>query len=182
MTAKRKTDKGAPAGASGGAILPAWFLGTPQRMRETWEWTCALVAFDYGDRGPLAALVTKEPIPPEFTQAVADIMAGTRKPNMRAAAKAKIPATERMRIASSIAFVIGLTEVLRTVPQRKGFTSGAQEIADREGREPIEVVRELQSEAREAVAIAAEELGVSAEAIENLLRELRRRIADWPAV
>lgn len=162
--------------------VPLSYLDAPRRMLETWDWTCALVAFDYGDRAPLAELVGKEPIPPEFLGAVSAIIAGTRKPNLRAAAKAKIPAAERMRIAGSVSLVIGLTEILRAAPQREGFTTGAQEIADRKGREPIEVVRELQSIARGQIAAAAEELGVSAEAIEDLLRELRRRISDWPAV
>ena len=46
--------------------VPLSYLDAPRRMLETWDWTCALVAFDYGDRAPLAELVGKEPNPPRM--------------------------------------------------------------------------------------------------------------------
>ena len=160
------------------------FLDMPSRMKETWEWTCALVAFDYGDSEPLGLLIRGAAIPIEFVSAVSDIVVGRRKPNLKAVAQSKIPASERMKIAGSISVVLGLSNLIRTrlAPARQGFKSGLEEVADRHRQEPIEIVRKLQAKSRQAIEDAATELDVSVETIENLLREFRNRIKAWPAV
>ncbi|MDO4724426.1 MAG: hypothetical protein Q4A97_06655 [Comamonadaceae bacterium] len=163
----------------------ASFLDMPIRMKETWEWTCSIVAFDYGDPEPLAKLILTEPIPEEFLQAISEIVANRRQPNLKAATKTKIPASERMKIAGTLSLLIGLRDKIlspRAPSTRPGFKSHLEEVADRNGQDPIDVIRELQSEVRGAITDAAVEFSVSEETIENILREFKGRIRMWPAV
>lgn len=161
------------------------YLDVPPRMRDLWEWVNALCAFDYGDPTPLSDLVRdKRAIPHEFAGAIADVISGKRKPNRRAGAKAKIPPAERMKIAGSISLAIWLVDAFksRSIDPLDRSLHGAAEIAARQGKEPISIVRELEEEARLIVAQSAREIGVTPEAIEDLLREMRNRIKRWPEV
>jgi hypothetical protein len=158
------------------------YIDMPARMNDLWEWVVALDSWDYCDPDSLSELLFKEQtIPPEFLRAVADIVSGKRKPKRRAAVKLKIPARERMKIAGSISLVLGLVDALKfdaIYPEGKG-SSG---IGSEHGREPNEVLRELESEQRKAIESASKNLNVSQETIENLLRDFRRKIENWPTV
>jgi hypothetical protein len=154
------------------------------RMNEIWPWVCALDAFDYADPMPLAELLRgDQEIPTELRSALANIITGDRTQNRKAASKLKIPASERMKIAGSISFVLGLYGELKTekIYDEYGKLRRAIDIgADRKSMESIKQLRSLEAKGRKAVKGAAEQLGVSTETIENLLRDLRKKIRNFP--
>lgn len=150
-------------------------------MNELWDWVIALDAWDYCDPKPLSELVKSVPIPLEFLQAVSEIIEGKRKPNKKAAAKLKIPASERMKIAGSLSLILSIVDKLKhdvIYPEGKGVIG----IGAEQRREPIDVMRELELEQRQAIIEASNELNVSVETVENLLRDLRQKINSWPIV
>lgn len=154
----------------------------PTRMNDLWEWVVALYSWDYCDPEPLSELLFKEQtIPPEFLQALADIVSGKRKPKKMAAVKLKIPARERMKVAGSISLVLSLVDALKfDAIYSEG--KGSFGIGSEQGHEPNEVLRKLESEQRKAIESACKDLNVSQETIENLLRDLRRKMDSWPTV
>lgn len=156
------------------------FLDIPSRMNDLWVWVVALDAWDYCDPKPLSDLIKSDPIPHEFLQAVTEIIEGKRKPNKKAAVKLKIPASERMKIAGSISLILGITNCIKY--DAKDTYSGIEQIAERECKEPIEVLRELELNSRQEIIDSSNELNVSVETIENLLRDLREKINNWPVV
>jgi hypothetical protein len=151
---------------------------TQTRLSKTWSWFIAVYAYDYADPKPLSDLIRSEPIPPEYLVAVADIVAGERPPNRKAAAQfpKSLPAAKRMQIAASLNFMAGLRDFLMSSPQH------TQNVANAQGIEPIENVRFLQNEFRQDFEKSAKSFNVSTETLENLRRELRARIARWPVV
>jgi len=143
-------------------------------MLELWQWVGALWAFDYGDPEPLSRLLlTEDAIPPEFKGAIADIVAGIRRPNRKAAAKLGTPAATRMKIASTVDAVLSAM---------RHECANAEEVGDQQRKEPSEVVRYAQSQMRLTYQATADYLGVSVETIEVVLRDMRARIARWPEV
>src|SRR5690606_9456125 len=48
-----------------------------------------------GDREPIVELISKEDIPKEYKQDIADIVSGKRKPNLKSKIKSKIPPKEK---------------------------------------------------------------------------------------
>ncbi len=148
-------------------------------MRDTWYWVVAIDAWDYCDPEMLATIIVEEPIPEEFKPIVADIISGKRKPNKKAAAKLKIPARERMRIAFFISVELGMIDVSKydvIHPEGKGVVG----IGAKYGMEPIDVQRRLEKQARDIIRHYSEEFNVSQETIENLLRDLRKKMETWP--
>lgn len=151
-------------------------------MNDLWKWVVAFDSWDYCDPEPLSELLLKKQIiPPEFLQPLADIISGKRKPNNKAASKLKIPPRERMKIAGSISLLLGLVNALKfdaIYPEGKGAVgAGAQQ-----GREPNEILRELESKHKRTIDSVCKDLKVHPETIENLLRDLRRKIDNWPIV
>lgn len=160
------------------------FPDIPPRMNELWEWVSAFYAFDYGDTYPLEVLVryAKE-IPPEMAGALADVVAGRRKPNMKAARKIKIPAREAMLFAGTLSTIDGIADAIRhdalyANQDGKGLVAaGAYH-----GKEPAEIGDDLAARRARTIRQAADHFDVSTETVENLLREMRRRIDRWPEV
>ncbi|MDX3908751.1 MAG: hypothetical protein QHC67_02925 [Sphingobium sp.] len=159
------------------------------RIDAAWEWIVAIDAFDYNDIEPLFHLMSSDkPIPEELRPALAMIIAGTRKPNLRAAAKLKMAAAERMRMAGSISAVLGLINELKTGDQidlsdkDRPHRRSIDIKADRDGVEPLQIKRMLESRAKEVIVRAAGSLNVSVETIENMLRELRTKLLKYPHV
>lgn len=140
-------------------------------------WFRAVCAYDWADPAPLAELILAESVPPEFRIAIADIVKGERKPNLKAATKSKIPAAERASIAEAVGCVIDLCETIKF-----GTLEGNEAMADRLGMEPIDIIRKLEDVARKAKENAADQLSVSVETIENLLRDVTARMDRWPVV
>ena len=150
-------------------------------MNDLWKWVIALDSWDYCDPLPLSELLLQQEIPIEFKQALSDIVSSKRKPNKKAAAKLKIPASERMKIAGSISTVCGLIQGLKfdaIYPEGVGVVG----IGSMQGREPVNVLRELEAEQVALIDEAAVDLNVSIETIENLLRDMRIIIKFWPIV
>lgn len=162
------------------------FNDMPSRMSEIWEWVVAFDAFDFGDREPLANLLsTSETVPKEAARQLAKIVSGERKPNLKAAAKLRIPAAERMKIAGSISCVIGLANRIRTRGvhlTEDGTTRAVEAVADRKAKETVDITRELERLPTRQIEGAAAQLCVSVETIENLLRDLRKKIAAFPEI
>ena len=152
-----------------------YMIDAPQRMQDTWVWVNAFCAFDYNDPVPLAALVEHEEIPPEYRSALADVVSGVRPRNKKAGAKLKIPANLMMYYAMSIDASVGFVEYMH-------YHNAVDQIAEREQKEPIEVIESWQKLAQEHVGLAMQDFDVSKETIENLMREMRTRIGRWPLV
>ena len=147
----------------------------PSRLTELWDWFCALDAYDYADRTPLAELIAASSIPNEFKPAISAIVAGERTPNLKAAAKLKVPAAERMRIALAVATVIDVIGACKE-------PENAELASDKLKLELIKIRRELESEQRKVIRDSANQLTVSTETIENIVRDLREKINKWPVV
>ncbi|MDT8321814.1 MAG: hypothetical protein RQ826_14935 [Xanthomonadales bacterium] len=165
--------------------------GMPRAMHDAWQWVCAVDAYDFDHRQPLADLVKSEPVPEELRPIIAEIVAGNRPPNKKRAAKLKIPADERMKIAGSISAVLGLVDAVKyDIVDERYLGKGVTMIGHRDGRDPGRprfepndpVISELETEARKIIAGSAEQLGVSIETIENLLRDLRGKMERYPNI
>ncbi len=155
----------------------------PPRMQELWHWVTAIDAWDYKDAAPLAELVVKEDIPHEFKSVVSNILLGVRK-QKRAS---KIPANERMEIAKVISAMFYMIDDLRygkvCASYGLGDDSGASIVAaEQKGLEPEELMSKLHSTHAKQLQDAAQQLEVSVETIENLLRDMRKKIQSWPNV
>ncbi|KKN36860.1 hypothetical protein LCGC14_0769270 [marine sediment metagenome] len=145
------------------------------------KWIVAIDSWDYCDGTLLAELVIKEVIPEEVKPLIGSIIDGSRIKKTKAAVHLKIPANERMRIAESLSINLGLIDTLKTAETITGETLLEWQ-ADKNGIEPIESKRWLENQAQEIIKDAAKQLSVSVETIENLLRDFRRKIANFPDV
>jgi len=158
------------------------------RFNEVIDWVMALDAFDYGDPIPLSDIRGKEDIPPELMQVIMNIDQGERKPNLKAAAKLKIPAKDRLGVAVGVSIQLGLMERFKSGRKIVAYDEFEQSdrviniLADKQAIEPIDIVRSFEVMAREFIEEAAVENDVSIETIENLLRDLRRKFRDWPNI
>lgn len=150
-------------------------IHAPKRMQETWEWVNAFCAFDYGDPVPLAFLVQYEDIPPEYREALADVVSGVRKPKKRKAANLKVPANMMMAIARSTDTSVGWVEYVQ-------HHHALDSLADQAQVEPIELINRWRERARRAVSHEADNLNVSTATMKNLMRIMRRRIDRWPKI
>ena len=139
------------------------------------RWSGALVAFDYCDSAPLAALVRDEPVPAELRPVIASIVAGDRKPNRRAAAKSKVEAAERIQIGATLDAVLELISDMK-------HPSITGPYADRRGVEPSSAITALNQHIERLYGRASSTLNVSRETCENLVREFREKMRNWPHV
>jgi hypothetical protein len=98
------------------------------RLAETWSWFIAIYAFDYADPKPLSELIRSEPIPPEYIDAVADIVAGERPIKRKAAAQfpKSLPAAKRMQIAAGLNTMSEIRDFLLSSPQHTENVADAQ--------------------------------------------------------
>jgi hypothetical protein len=159
------------------------FPDAPARMKELWHWITAIDAWDYKDPAPLAELVVQEDIPTELKPIVSKILLGARK-QKRAS---KIPANERMEIAKVVSGIFHMIDDLRygkaCASYGLGYNSGPSVVAsEQKGIEPQELISKLHSSHAELLEDTAQQLGVSVETVENLLRDMRKKIQNWPNV
>ena len=152
-----------------------------EAFRTAMPWIAAIDSWDYCDESLLADLILNSDIPQELRPIISSIIKNERKQNKRAAAHLKIPAKERMAIAQSLSIILGLIDDFKSATVISG-ESLLEWQGNRKGQEPIEVKRELESEAKNIIISTAEELGVSTETIENLLRDFRKKMASYPLV
>ncbi len=152
------------------------------RGQALWPWIAALDAFDYCDPRPLATLLRDRPVVPgEVKLALADIVEGRRKPNKRAAAKLKLEAAERMKIARELAISVGQLGMVAKgrflFVDEQGESRKATDVIGDLGRcETIDAKRAIERLSREVVAQESARRGISAETAENLLRDLRAKL------
>lgn len=157
----------------------------PREMEETQEWLFALDAYDYNSPNMLACLIQEgNPIPSPYQNAIADIIRGDRKPNKKAASKLKVSPTERLEIASGISIILGLMESITYGQSHPDLGTGnlLNDYADKKGIEPIDAKREREEFIRDFWISCSQDLGVSIETLENLVRDLRRKADKWPNV
>lgn len=153
------------------------------RINEVWEWVIAFDAFDYGDSQPLDILIRTKAVPEEFRPIIADIISARRRPKTKA--RSKIPPADRMKLAMHLSIIHGLVDTLSRGPVGIGEyqgMSGLEMVADREGVEVIEIRRQMEKKKRDVVQMAADEFGVTTEAIEELLRVMRKKMNSFPNV
>jgi hypothetical protein len=148
------------------------------RLKETWPWFTAFYAYVYADPKPLCDLIRSEPIPAEYLEAVADIVAGDRPPDRKAAAQfpESLPAAKRMQIAVSLHTMSEIRDFLLSSPQH------TENVAGEQGIEPNENRSFLYKEFRQDFEKSAKSYNVSTETLKNLRRELRARMSRWPVV
>ena len=157
-----------------------------RKILAVWDWIAALDAFDFADPEPLDRLLAEcEEIPEFMHKHLSDIVAGRRKPNKKAAAKLKIPARERMKIGATLSGVLGVMDKFRGEmfdPDTLTVRPAMEVSADRRGVEVIDAVRSLEGKRRRAIDAAMREFNVSEETVENLLRDVREKIRNFPEV
>jgi len=165
------------------------FTDMPDRENELWAWVCALYAYDYDDPKPLSKLIRVGGyIPPEFINAIADIVDGLRKPNKKAAAKMKVPASEYMKVAASVSTILGLGDIIKydainPYTDAENTPTGACSISENKGKdEPKDIIMSVNKMGRQAKQDAADHFGISLETVENMIRELRHHINSWPTL
>ena len=148
------------------------YFDVPERMRQLWPWVKAFDAYDFGDASRLSELIARsETIPAEAREAIADIVSGRRKAIAKATPKLKVGAAKRLRIAGLI------SSLLQEIDDRK---RDVQEIADREGVEPIQMLARITAERDRLEDQLVAELGVSRETIKNLRRHFRKKVEAFP--
>ena len=139
------------------------------------RWSGAMVAFDYCDRQPLSDLVASEPVPEKLRPVIASIISGERKPDKRKAAHAKVDAAERFRVG------VVLAAILDTIDDMN-YPAITGPAADRRGIEPRQAVDRLNMHRERAYHAAQCNLSVSRETVENLVRDYREKVRNWPDV
>ena len=139
------------------------------------RWSGAMVAFDYCDPKPLSDLVASEPVPDKLRPVIAAIISGERKPDKRKAAHSKVDAVERFRAGAVLAAVLDAIDSMN----HPAITGPA---ADRMGIEPRQAIDRLNMHRERAYQVAQDNLGVSRETVENLVRDYREKIRKWPDV
>lgn len=159
-------------------------IDAPQRMRDLWKWVAAVDAWDWKDPKPLADLVTSEDIPEEFKKAVSDILSGERK---RRRTQGAIEPKERMEIAKHISGVLSILDSFtygKVAEQGYEGMSVPNYIVETKSNFPdvIDAYNYLINERRDLIQSSANDLEVSVETIENLLREMRKKIEKWPQI
>ena len=156
-------------------------FGMTRRIAEVWPWIVALDAWTFCDAEPLAELINSKTIPVEITPAIAELVSGKRKQNKRGAAKLKIDPKVRMEIGWHASRELDMIERMKFDDHfYKIKDVGGQ--ADILGIEPIEAINELNEKARKIIHSLAVAYDVSTETIENLVRDYRKKIKDWPSV
>lgn len=139
------------------------------------RWSGALVAFDYCDPSLLADLVASEPVPKELRPVIAAIVSGERKPNKKKAAPSKVEASKRFLIGGLVSAVLETLDDANH-PDITG------PMADRMGIEPRQAIARLNEQRTEAYRAAGRIAGVSRETVEELMRDYRKKIQNWPNV
>lgn len=160
-----------------------------KRFHSKRNWIAAIDAFDYADPEPLSELIATEAVPAELRSVIAAIVRGDRKPDKRAAAKLKIPARERMQVAFETFASLAVLDELKfgdCDEWANGIVIGRvrllEAVANERGEEMIQSRRYLEAKTREYIGYAADANGVSRETIENLLRDLQKKIENYPNV
>lgn len=160
-------------------------VGIPQRLKDLWKWVIAIDAWVYCDPEPLAKLILDEDIPPELKPTIVKIISGDKKQNKKGAQKLKIPAKKRMEIAYTVSGMLHFVDDFRYAKVGEAGYEGmslSQYVGDRKGLEPIELANDLNSCYKEIFDITTNHFNVSRATVENLLRDLRTYIKNWPDI
>lgn len=159
---------------------PAELSARQKTFEKNLHWIAAIDISDHGDDGPLLKLIGgQEPIPPELRPAIAAALGGSRK--KRNASKSKIPLRHRLLIACVISDHLGFVDEFKN----RRFANGRKWmdfIADRNGCEPRDVLRDLERNAAQYIHDAARDHGVHEETIKTMVRDIRKKMISYPNV
>lgn len=143
------------------------------------NWIIAIDAWDYCDESLLYEMLRRHPIPFELQPVIADIIAGKRPQQTKAAAKQKIPAAHRLVIAGLYAElkegVIDAVLKRRTIPDY-------HVTADRRGVEVADLRAFYQVSAKQFKKEWADNTGVSIETLDNLYEALKSKRKNYPNI
>ena len=162
----------------------AWELlkglrASAEGVKKQWPWFCAVWAFDYDDPKPLSKLIRTQPIPDELRDLIADIVLGKRKPQKKAAVKAKIPAAQRGSVFyehMQAKFACDLVSVLTM----KTFENDP--FFRRHPMESIDVKRSMESLRRAELEKLPSAYDAKLPVIDAIRREGIDRVNKWPKV
>jgi len=157
------------------------------RVIEVFEWIVAIDSFDFGDAGPLKELFEDgEEIPPELMPIIRAIRDGKRVPNKKASVKQKIAPRKRLMAAGLASAFLGLFDDMlstRFEPEFDGEDARFIAIvADKDGREPFEIVSQINSAKERIKEALARDLGISKHSLRDYLIHLRRIIEHYPNI
>ena len=141
-----------------GEPWPPWLL---LELDEAWEW--ALQRFDLGDGSLLEELVAERlELTATAERAMREISSGRRKPDKRRGNARKLSAADEYHGA------VMMNHFRQNFRSHKAL---AEEHANLLGIEPIDFIRDLQRQLREAKQTLADELGVSVDYLEKVARK-----------
>lgn len=144
------------------------------------KWVVAIDSSHYGNDARLLALLAgEEHIPTELRPSIAAALSGRRK--KRNASKSKIPAHQRLLYACIVSGGLDFFDRLKKLTSDEGERF-IEHCADYQGCEPRDIVRIIESSASDWINRAATIFEISPETVENLLRDLRKKMANYPNV
>ncbi len=149
----------------------------PERLQELWHWFVAVYVWDWGESYYLAELIRREPIPPEFQTAVADIIDGERKQK-----KGKLSPGTRFQIGEQAAIGAEIRNVMLS------DFNDIERMGDEMGVDPDPITRTnpiigaIQKKIRERNKSLAKEAGICLETVRIIRRDWLARIGRWPVV
>lgn len=158
---------------------PAELGPCSREVRLASNWIIAIDSWDFCDPRPLDLMIRKHPIPNELRGIIADIIAGSRKPNKKAAAKLKCPAAHRLLVAGL--YRMFKHDVIDATLQRKTIHDYHQ-TAEARGIEVIELRNQYLEDAREFKSEWASSMGIGTEALDNLYDVLEQKIKNYPNI
>ncbi len=157
------------------------------RFFSAFAWIVALDCFDFGDPEPLTELLadTNTDVPPDIRLPLSHIISGARKPDLKAAAKMKIPGGKRLQLAQIIAAGLQMIEYLKRgqVPNQNGQLIKLNDaFADAQRIEPINHIRKQENASNNVIQRMASDWNVSDGTIRNLVRDLRFFYSNFPDI
>ncbi|MDD4863785.1 MAG: hypothetical protein PHE38_07215 [Alishewanella agri] len=146
-------------------------------------WTAAIDSWKFGQTKHLSKMISLFGVPDQIKDFISKIVSGDIKPNMKAAAKLKIPAEERMLIANYATGWLSVCDLILEEGNGRGkgkigYTDYF-DIADKKKIEPIEFKRMIEAKQRKFISGLAEVLNVSTETIEDLIRDFNKYEEFW---
>lgn len=141
------------------------------------NWIAAVDSWDYCDGSLLEEMLRRHPVPFELQPVLADIVSGRRTQNTKA--RPSVPAAHRMYFAAWYANYKRNTIDARLRPN--AFPS-YHELAEREGKEVIEVIRDMQKNAKKFKKGIASHAEISVDTLENLYELLIKKIKNYPDI
>ena len=148
-------------------------INTAENSR--FNWIAAIDSWDYCDPKPLGEMLNHHPLPEELQPIIADMITGTRKPKTKAVSS-KLAPSERMAIANAY---LSLRQIPEAILAKK-TTPNYEEVADKQGLEVIDYLRQVQANQREYDHKMLQILGISERTLKTLVSEYKHKLKSYP--